>query len=446
MDGLTVNTQIISGRKVPSKPFPVTFDDSLVLNASVYGKSIVRPLSSRILTTILPSNTPAEPQYLRASAYLPPTFVASHPGSHPAIARIAQTFIEAVGVPTVQQWRHNALLRGWPLTQQGVGASSNPTSNVPLTPFSPPLPPTSFLAFRNHTMDHDDVDEDRFIINYDDNDVNGMIRAVMTDHPEATRKFLVQTPALMAKTVKTRGTERKNNSDDEGTSKPKGKARKKKTSDDSDADEPPPSITYYVFIPKLLPATSTKRNPRSKVAEEDKFIQRGPFSVPTAAPYSELINAIAAALPCLRENILETQIVWKPKKPKNAEKLALGKAAGYKVLITEMEDKAPSACQVLLYMPAPAKPLEETPSWIPPPAFDFSELEPVGASDSVQQQKIAFNKVTKDHRAELEEKYPIGNHTSFPQLRVFTQPRTGFLFDLNNLCMGVWSAGMALPM
>jgi hypothetical protein len=33
-------------------------------------------------------------------------------------------------------------------------------------------------------MDHDDVDEDRFIINYDDNDVNGMIRAVMTDHPE----------------------------------------------------------------------------------------------------------------------------------------------------------------------------------------------------------------------------------------------------------------------
>jgi hypothetical protein len=165
----------------------------------------------------------------------------------------------------------------------------------------------------------------------------------------------------MAKTVKTRGTERKNNSDDEGTSKPKGKARKKKTSDDSDADEPPPSITYYVFIPKLLPATSTKRNPRSKVAEEDKFIQRGPFSVPTAAPYSELINAIAAALPCPRENILETQIIWKPKKPKNAEKLALGKAAGYKVLITEMEDKAPSAHQILLYMLAPAKPLEETP-------------------------------------------------------------------------------------
>ncbi|KAJ7797212.1 hypothetical protein B0H13DRAFT_1934261 [Mycena leptocephala] len=207
-------------------------------------------------------------------------------------------------------------------------------------------------------MDHDDIDKDGFIINYDDNDVNGMIRAVMSDHPEvassyftalATQKFLVQTPALMAKTVKTRGTKRKNDSDDEGTSKPKGKARKKKTSDDSDADEPPPSITYY-------------RNPRLKVAEEDKFIQRGPFSVPTAAPYSELINAIAAALPCPRENILETQIVWKPKKPKNAEKLALGKAAGYKVLITEMEDKAPSARQVLLYMPAPAKLLEETPN------------------------------------------------------------------------------------
>ncbi|KAJ7761695.1 hypothetical protein B0H16DRAFT_1809759 [Mycena metata] len=38
--------------------------------------------------------------------------------------------------------------------------------------------------------------------------------------------------------------------------------------------------------------------------------------------------------------------------------------------------------------------------------------------------------------------YPIGNHPSFPQLRVYQQPNTRFLFELNNSHMGVWSAGM----
>ncbi|KAJ7259984.1 hypothetical protein B0H12DRAFT_1069881 [Mycena haematopus] len=74
-------------------------------------------------------NTPTEPQYLRAATYLPPGFVAAHPASHAAIARIVQTFIEAIGVPTVQQWRTNALLRGWSLTQQGLGASPNATTS-----------------------------------------------------------------------------------------------------------------------------------------------------------------------------------------------------------------------------------------------------------------------------------------------------------------------------
>ncbi|KAJ7020929.1 hypothetical protein C8F04DRAFT_1274377 [Mycena alexandri] len=73
--------------------------------------------------------TPAEPQYLRASTYLPPAFVEAHPASHAPIARIVQTFVEAVGVPTVQQWRANAHRMGWPLTQTGVGRTANTPSN-----------------------------------------------------------------------------------------------------------------------------------------------------------------------------------------------------------------------------------------------------------------------------------------------------------------------------
>ncbi|KAJ7696763.1 hypothetical protein B0H17DRAFT_1130783 [Mycena rosella] len=48
-------------------------------------------------------NTPALLQYLRCVMYLPPLFVADNPASHRLLAQIAQLFIEAVGIPTVQK-------------------------------------------------------------------------------------------------------------------------------------------------------------------------------------------------------------------------------------------------------------------------------------------------------------------------------------------------------
>ncbi|KAJ6617354.1 hypothetical protein B0H10DRAFT_1948429 [Mycena sp. CBHHK59/15] len=73
-------------------------------------------------------NTPSEPEYLRCSVYLPPSFVDNNPASHPMIAQIVQHFIEGVGVPTVQTWRNLANARGWPLTMAGPAPHANPTS------------------------------------------------------------------------------------------------------------------------------------------------------------------------------------------------------------------------------------------------------------------------------------------------------------------------------
>ncbi|KAJ7475555.1 hypothetical protein B0H11DRAFT_1917728 [Mycena galericulata] len=64
-------------------------------------------------------NTPPAPEYLRASVYLPPSFVRRNPDSHLPIAQMVQTFFESVGVPTVLNWTANAQLRHWPLTQHG---------------------------------------------------------------------------------------------------------------------------------------------------------------------------------------------------------------------------------------------------------------------------------------------------------------------------------------
>jgi hypothetical protein len=56
--------------------------------------------------------------------------------SHPVITSILQLFLEAVGIPTVMQWKENARACNWFLTQQG---SSRVTWN-PLTRTLVPTP------------------------------------------------------------------------------------------------------------------------------------------------------------------------------------------------------------------------------------------------------------------------------------------------------------------
>ncbi|KAJ6629672.1 hypothetical protein B0H10DRAFT_1293488 [Mycena sp. CBHHK59/15] len=72
-------------------------------------------------------NTPVLPEFLRCTAYLPPSFLAQNPASHGPIAHIAQTFIESVGVPTVNQWVRHARAHGWSLTQTGPRPQPNRT-------------------------------------------------------------------------------------------------------------------------------------------------------------------------------------------------------------------------------------------------------------------------------------------------------------------------------
>ncbi|KAJ7229515.1 hypothetical protein B0H12DRAFT_1240243 [Mycena haematopus] len=105
------------------------FDMTTLWDRAFGGTTIVLHVDG---TTI--PGTPAEPQYLRASAYLPPAFVDSNQGSHVAIATMVQLFLEGVGVPTVQQWTANARARRWSLTQVG---SARPVAN----PSSPNLIP-----------------------------------------------------------------------------------------------------------------------------------------------------------------------------------------------------------------------------------------------------------------------------------------------------------------
>ncbi|KAJ6626529.1 hypothetical protein B0H10DRAFT_2211126 [Mycena sp. CBHHK59/15] len=104
--------------------------------------------------TTLPG-TPPRPEYLRTSVYLPPSFVHGNPTSHSTIAQIAQQYLEAVGVPTVLQWKANADHRGWCLTPNGSSARPNcvpqPNRVSPNTLIPPPKSHGSaHYIFRGH--------------------------------------------------------------------------------------------------------------------------------------------------------------------------------------------------------------------------------------------------------------------------------------------------------
>ena len=80
---------------------------------------------------------PALPECIKADVYLPPVIVSEHPESHATIAAMVQSFIEQIGVPTIQRWTRAGKKCGWSLAQSGHAYthSSIPHDLVP-TPFS----------------------------------------------------------------------------------------------------------------------------------------------------------------------------------------------------------------------------------------------------------------------------------------------------------------------
>lgn len=88
---------------------------------------------------------PLLPEYLKAHVYLPPNLLSEFTDSHKPIAQIVQTFIEAIGVPTVMRWRNAAQNNSWSLTQTGPLHTPN-TEHLAIIP-APVTPMSSYYIF-----------------------------------------------------------------------------------------------------------------------------------------------------------------------------------------------------------------------------------------------------------------------------------------------------------
>jgi hypothetical protein len=75
---------------------------------------------------------PARPEFLKASVYLPPAFVAHNPDLHRHILDIVQHYIETVGIRTVTMWTQRARRDlHYSLTQVGNPHKNAPVKDIP---------------------------------------------------------------------------------------------------------------------------------------------------------------------------------------------------------------------------------------------------------------------------------------------------------------------------
>src|ERR1700733_4956403 len=66
------------------------------------------------------------------------------------------------------------------------------------------------------------------------------------------------------------------------------------------------------------------------------YLELEPFRFTTIGTFTEYLNAIACALPCPRQNLVMTRMLWKTEKPKTADPHPLTTDAGFKALIEKV--------------------------------------------------------------------------------------------------------------
>ena len=90
---------------------------------------------------------PNLPEYLKADVYLPPHLVDEHPECHVPIASMVQTFIEEIGIPTVNRYMVAGHKFGWNFTQNMSTHALPSSHNLPLIP-PPEKPSSAHYVFR----------------------------------------------------------------------------------------------------------------------------------------------------------------------------------------------------------------------------------------------------------------------------------------------------------
>jgi len=267
--------------------------------------------------------------------------------------------------------------------------------------------------------------------------------------------------------------------DDERSDTDMPVSKRKQSSPDS-MDRDVVDITAYIHVLRPSPPSAAPKNWTRK--PEDDYVQKGPFKFQSNDSYDAFLTNIAVALPCPSPDYIVTaKMTWKPQKPLKAPSFPLGSELGFSIMVEQVAAKKGDGRVIILTMPDPMKPVEEQPVCLlfiflcphwwyllqfwatddtiaPAQDFNYEELQLQSTQDHVQQQcvrhlycgiffslwlllsQITFDQAIGPKRLELEEKYPVDNNPLFPGKHIYTDPKTGFHWELTSGRLNVWAA------
>ncbi|KAJ7751587.1 hypothetical protein B0H16DRAFT_1839872 [Mycena metata] len=201
--------------------------------------------------------------------------------------------------------------------------------------------------------------------------------------------------------------EKKRKRDDSDEPKPRSKKRRANADNENNDSEPTPiEITRYIHVLKATPTFPSRS--RTKPKPEELYVN------------------------CPPAHIAMGQTEWKPQTPANCMLLPLGGSDGFPVLQKQMcssKDKI-----IIVTMPAPQKPTEDAPVL-------SEKRQPImitRSEQSVEEQKILFEKAVAPHVEALKAKWPENDAGK----RIYTDEK-GYQWELTPICPNIWGSHLA---
>ncbi|KAJ7358077.1 hypothetical protein DFH08DRAFT_801926 [Mycena albidolilacea] len=289
-----------------------------------------------------------------------------------------------------------------------------------------------------------------------DDDVDGMIKKMVENNPQFNKFMELMKQKENNQKAKERRLEKKKckaaekADDDDSAPTPKWAKNGKAKAELEDDSDPPTELTGYIHVLKPLPALPPLKSCSMKSKPEIPYISRGPFNFDSNCSFDLFVTILATSLPCAPSHIVLEKTEWKLQTPANHPPLPLGSEIGFKVLLEQICTSCDKI--VIISMPGPRKPAADAPFWDTNDdndgnkaeagpsdgVFDYTELKARTTEESVNEQKMSFDRSVAPYVEELKERWPengAGKQIYMDEL--------GYQWELNTIWLSIWVSHIA---
>ncbi|KAG2744235.1 hypothetical protein P692DRAFT_20643847, partial [Suillus brevipes Sb2] len=226
--------------------------------------------------------------------------------------------------------------------------------------------------------------------------------------------------------------------------KPRSKLAVFFESDDEDPPTPSLSIRAYLHLETILHQPARGKKPSAPVM---KSSQCNPFIFSIDTSFNAFVRAVAIAAKTTATNLTLPRLRWKFETPASLPMKMLTDEIGFQAMLDAVQERT-KGHTIFLFLPKPID-LE-----VPPEVssrnnctYEYEEDSSMLAErDTMLSHKSQIDALRQDSAkevAELQRRYPIGNHPLFPDKRIYA--KGGLFWDLSPVRLDVWAAAIQNP-